>query len=543
MAGVRECRLRLSVHGKISAVRTPDLLLAGLSSLRRQKLRTALTTLGVAIGIATLVASVSVGLGVRRIIEDGFKKQHQLREILVYPGFDKTSDAFVGIPEDALKVEGEMSDERRERTKRRLAREWRLRSSPPSPKPLTADRLAEFAGWDHVTAVRPDLAEQARFVFRGQVSGGECGGFNGDPAALAGVIEFGRPPAAGTTEVVVHEYLLYQGGIRSDADVRACLGQPLRIDFPGTEGRRPEALLALFDADTAKLAEAELAALGRAKELLPRAIETMDMPADEKAALLRALNRKGTGGPAKKKYASVSTDATIVGVIRSPNEGADPAFALLRTPVGGDVILPAASAEALFAKLPYRGEHGFSRAVVTVDADDNLKPVCDRLKAEGHHFFAIGLFLQTARKNALLIGFTMDFVALVALTVACLGIMNTMLTAVLERVKEIGVMKAVGAKDRHILLMFLIEGALIGLIGGWLGVLAGWAVSFPGDTVALKIIAEQEPNMPKPETVFRYPAWLILGAPLFAMLLTTLAGLLPARRAARVEPVVALRSE
>jgi putative ABC transport system permease protein len=143
----------------------------------------------------------------------------------------------------------------------------------------------------------------------------------------------------------------------------------------------------------------------------------------------------------------------------------------------------------------------------------------------------------------LLIGFTMDFVALLALAVACLGITNTMFTAVLERVKEIGVMKAVGAKDRHILIMFLTEGALIGLVGGWLGVLIGYLVSFPGDNYALKLIQEQDPNMPQPETVFRYPWWLVVGAPTFAVLVTTLAGLLPARRAARVEPVIALRAE
>ena len=175
------------------------------------------------------------------------------------------------------------------------------------------------------------------------------------------------------------------------------------------------------------------------------------------------------------------------------------------------------------------------------DSDDNLKSVCDRLKANGYHFFAIGLFLQIARKNVLLIGFTVDFVALLALTVACLGITNTMFTAVLERTKEIGVMKAVGAKDRHVLSMFLAEGAMIGLIGGWLGVLVGWLVSFPGDNVALRLIREQDPDMPTPETVFRYPLWLIVGAPVLAILVTTVAGLLPARRASRIEPVVALR--
>ena len=104
-------------------------------------------------------------------------------------------------------------------------------------------------------------------------------------------------------------------------------------------------------------------------------------------------------------------------------------------------------------------------------------------------------------------------------------------------------MKAVGAKDRHILVMFLVEGAMIGLLGGWLGVLVGWVVSFPGDNVALRLIREQEPNMPQPETVFRYPLWLVVGAPVLAIVVTTLAGILPARRAARIEPVVALRTE
>ncbi|HVK08180.1 MAG TPA: ABC transporter permease [Gemmataceae bacterium] len=524
-------------------MRTPDLLLAGLSSLRRQKLRTTLTTLGVTIGIATLVASVSVGLGVRQIIEDGFKKQHRLREILVYPGFDRASDEFTGVPDAALTVEGEMSDERRERIKRRLAREWRSKAAPPSPKPLTKERLAEFSGWDHVIAVRPGMTEQARFTFRGTTIAGECTGYTGDPDRFAGVVEFGRPPTEGTREVVVHEYLLYRWGVRSDDEVRAVLGQPLRVNFQGSEGMRTETLLSVIDVDASKLAETELAALNRAKEMLPKAVEKMDLPDDEKAALLRALTRKNPAAPPRKKYAGVATDVMIVGVVRSPNAGIDAAFENLGGDGFGDVMFAGGTAEELFARLPYRGEYGFSRAVLTVDADDNLKPVCDRLKAEGHHYFAIGLYLQTARKNALLIGFTMDFVALVALGVACLGIMNTMLTAVLERVKEIGIMKAVGAKDRHILMMFLFEGALIGLIGGWLGVLIGWAASFPGDNVALKLIAEQEPNMPKPETVFRYPLWLILGAPAFAVILTTLAGLLPARRAARVEPVVALRSE
>jgi putative ABC transport system permease protein len=526
-------------------VRTRDLILAGLSSLRRQKLRSTLTVAGVTIGIATLVASVAVGIGVRRIIEDGFKKERRLREITVYPGFDRNEkDEFAGVPDEALQVEGEMSDARRDRIRKRLARLWRDQHTQPAPKPLTPRQLEAFAAWEHVVHVEPDLIETARLTFRGQVIQGDCSGFVGDSSRLPKALDFGRPPTPGTNEVLAHEFILYRWGVRSDAEIEAMLGQPMKFEFAGREARRPEALLVLFDADPTRLTESEWKALARARELLPKAIEGLELPVDDKEALLRALGRKRPRDASEKDQLSVTGEFRIVGVFRDNDKKKDGDLSeLFDDGLGGQVVLPGDTAEQLFSHLPAREERGFRRITLTVDSDDNLKLVCDRLKEEGYHFFAVGVFLQIARKNVLLIGFTMDFVALLALTVACLGIMNTMFTAVLERTREIGVMKAVGAKDRHVLAMFLAEGGMIGLVGGWLGVLVGWLVSFPGDNVALRLIREQEPDMPTPETVFRYPLWLVLGAPAFAIVVTTLAGVLPARRASRVEPVVALRAE
>jgi putative ABC transport system permease protein len=525
-------------------MRPRDLLLAGLDSLRRQKLRNTLTILGVAIGIATLVASVAVGVGVRRIIEDGFKREHRLREVTIYPGSDRGSDEFAGIPPEAIRIEAAMSPQREERIRKRLARDWRRQHTVPAPKPLTPARLRAFAEWEHVIDVEPDVREGARLVFGGQVLHGDVSGFTGEMDKLGAVMEFGRAPTPGTDELIAHEFVLYQWGARSDDQVRAALGKTIRVEFAGTEARRPEALLAIFDADPTRLSEEELRAMTRARDLLPKAVEKLDLPESDRDALLRALGRKRSKHPTDKDYPAVAAEFTLVGVYREPDRKAESDLMILFDEgLTGDVVLPRDRAERLLSSLPRRNDQGFGRAILTVDSDEHLKPVCDRLKAEGYNFFAIGLFLQQARKNTLLIGFTMDFVALLALTVACLGIMNTMFTAVLERVKEIGVMKAVGAKDRHVLVMFLMEGAMIGLVGGGLGVLVGWLVSFPGDNYALRLIQEQDPNMPQPETVFRYPWWLVVGAPAFAVLVTTLAGLLPARRAAGVEPVIALRAE
>jgi putative ABC transport system permease protein len=110
----------------------------------------------------------------------------------------------------------------------------------------------------------------------------------------------------------------------------------------------------------------------------------------------------------------------------------------------------------------------------------------------------------------------------------------------LQRTHEIGVLKALGATDRQVLILFLSEGVVIGAVGGLVGMLAGWLTAWPGDAFARWLLEAQTP-MRLEESVFAYPWWLLLGTPLLAMLLTTLAAWWPARRAARIDPVAALR--
>src|SRR5262249_10281560 len=113
---------------------------------------------------------------------------------------------------------------------------------------------------------------------------------------------------------------------------------------------------------------------------------------------------------------------------------------------------------------------------------------------------------------------------------------------VLERTREIGVMKAVGAREGHIQFIFVVEGAVIGLAGGLLGLLLAWAASHPADAWMRALLAEHTTIKLK-DAVFGFPLWLVLGAPAFACVMTTLAALYPAWRASRVNPVTALRHE
>jgi macrolide transport system ATP-binding/permease protein len=172
-----------------------------------------------------------------------------------------------------------------------------------------------------------------------------------------------------------------------------------------------------------------------------------------------------------------------------------------------------------------------------------------------------GLSVETLRSNVEALGFqTQTFgdqfrnfedllsklrvallgLAVVALLLACLGIANTMYTAVLERTKEIGVLKALGARSRDVLLLFLAEAAGIGLAGGIVGALVAVGLGRLGNEAVDRLT---ESVTGSGFDVFRTDVPVVLIAVLIAAVLSTVSGLLPALRAARQDPARALRYE
>ena len=122
--------------------------------------------------------------------------------------------------------------------------------------------------------------------------------------------------------------------------------------------------------------------------------------------------------------------------------------------------------------------------------------------------------------------------ALLALVVGGLSVINTMLMAVTERVREIGLKKAVGARTRHILREYLVEATVIGAIGGTIGLLLGWGIT------TLVNAATAASNL----SLFLVSGRLVIVALLFSVGLGAVAGIIPALRASRMDPVRALRA-
>ncbi len=126
-------------------------------------------------------------------------------------------------------------------------------------------------------------------------------------------------------------------------------------------------------------------------------------------------------------------------------------------------------------------------------------------------------------------------IAAISLVVGGIGIMNTMYTSVLERTKEIGIMKSIGAKNSDILIIFLIESGILGLIGGLIGIILGMSFS--------KLIELGAKLAGYGMIQVSFPLLLILGTLLFSFLIGTISGVLPARQASKLKPVDALRYE
>ncbi|MCA1603243.1 MAG: FtsX-like permease family protein, partial [Acidobacteria bacterium] len=184
---------------------------------------------------------------------------------------------------------------------------------------------------------------------------------------------------------------------------------------------------------------------------------------------------------------------------------------------------------------------GYDSAVVRVSDPVALTDVRKRIADLGFGSFSIVDELEQLRTVFLILDSVLALLGGISLLVASFGIANTMIMSILERTREIGIMKAIGAEDREIKLIFFVEAAVIGLTGGVIGTLLAWAVDGIANRLAYRFILK--PQGASYVDFFSLPPYLSLGAILFAIVISILAALYPAARAARIDPVKALRHD
>ncbi len=188
---------------------------------------------------------------------------------------------------------------------------------------------------------------------------------------------------------------------------------------------------------------------------------------------------------------------------------------------------------------------GYNQVVVKVADAKQALDIADQITTMGFQAYSMQSFVEGLNNFYMVLQVIFGGMGAIALLVAAIGIANTMTMSILERTREIGLMKAVGATNRDVLSIFLGEAAGIGFLGGLGGVVIGWLAGQALNVLAIVYLANQSTQQggPPPSVAVYTPAWLPLFALAFATFIGMLSGLYPALRAATMIPVQALKYE
>ena len=470
-------------------MKLPDLTELALRNLRESVLRNSLTTIGISVGVASLVAMLSLGIGLQQLASRRLMKSGLFDTVVV--------------------------------TSRRDLRNFGREEERNGPAPGESRILDEPTRQDiehlpNVLEAYPDIRLITELRYE-------------DKPHLTMIAAL--PASAKSNDA----FETVQGQFfSSDMAPEAILQKAFAEELLG---RTPKPGL-----DETKTAELAAPLLG--KELIMRYAQreapqtTSSTPAKDSSA------RSDNQNLADAAYSVVSREQKlkIVGVADLDPES-------MRGPTRARVFLPLRLAESLHVMQPTdlreisraaTDQPVYSSVSVRVKNPSQVQKVEDAIKKMGFNTFSILDASRSIQQFFKVLDVFLGIFGSLALAVAFIGIVNTLVMAILERRREIGIMKAIGASDGDIKKLFFAEAGAMGILGGIVGVALGWAI---GQVINLGTNVYLKRQSFPPEHFWSVPWWLVAFALLFSFLVSLAAGLYPAGRAARLDPVQALRYE
>ncbi len=443
-----------------------DLLTMSVNNLRRRKLRTALTVLGVIIGVASVVIMVSLGIGLNALMLEQYASYGDMTTISIY------SDSYYG---------GSSGDS--------------------EPNYLTDEVLGQFERLDHVTAVSPMLST---YVIMKQ-----------------GIYE-ANVNIVGVSREYLKRIPLGQGQVPEEGDeMKLIYGNWIIQRF--SNSKTGEGYW-----DTGELAD----------------IDYMNKPMFvifDTSAYYQSQGGGENQTKPPKKY-MINAAGVVEGGIDDYNSYAYSVYT--------DIDALKTQLRQIYKKNPIPDQPTnkkgkpypyfiYEQAVVFVDEMSNVTDVQQTLIDMGYQADSQMQWIEQSQQTYDVIQLVLGGIGAISLFVAAIGIANTMMMSIYERTKEIGVIKVLGCDMGNIRNMFLIESGFIGFMGGVIGLIISFTVSY----VMNNYLGIGQIMMGIEGDISRIPLWLAASAIGFAILVGMVAGFFPSLRAMRLSPLAAIRNE
>lgn len=450
-------------------MKTRDLTDLALRNLREAILRNALTTLGVAVGVASLVAMLSLGVGLQQLASKRLTQSGLFDTIFVTP-----KNSFQGP--------------------RRPQREVNV--DKPA-RPLDEEARHELEQLPNVIEVYP----QVRFFTEVR--------FQNKPYAtvVAGLPESSRNSGA---------FDGMQGRFFSSQTAEEAI---LQIDFAKDLSEKPDSLVG--------------------QDLTLRYAEREAIPSSAGSGSAEPAESSGGFSIVPKEM-----KLKIVGVVETEPAPGYGGVGNARLLMALETASKLRAAQVNDLRDIVRGENAnkttYGSLTVRAKTPSQVEALETSIKSRGFNAFSLLDASKSLRTFFSVFDSLLGIFGSLALAVATLGIVNTLVMAILERRREIGVLKALGAADSDVQQLFFVEAGVMGFLGGAFGVGLGWILG-RAITIGTNLYLKRQ-NL-NPIELSYVPWWLMLAGLIFAVVVSLVAGLYPASRAAKLNPVDALRYE
>jgi putative ABC transport system permease protein len=462
-------------------MKTRDLTELAARNLREAVLRNSLTTLGIAVGVASLVAMLSLGVGLQELANKKLSKSGLFDAVFVS---SKTNQRGMGrsTPPES--------------------------SAPKEPaKILDNEARQKIASLPNVVEVYPEIRFPTEIQFEGKPYS----------TTVAGI-----PPSAKAEGA----FDGMKGNFFSSQDADEAI---IQIEFAKDLSTQPDTLIG--------------------KNLMLRYAERQPLPAEPNSNKSKNAPRGADSADEitgqSPGFSIVPREKTfrIIGIVETEPATSMGSFGRgrLLIPMQVAEVLRVAQANDLRGILRRSSsKQTYDSLTVRVKGPTQVKNVEDAIQQMGYGTFSLLDATKSLRLVFAVFDLFLGIFGSLALAVASLGIVNTLVMAILERRREIGILKALGAADRDIRRLFFAEAGVMGLLGGIFGVTLGWLIG-TALTFGTNVYLHKR-DLP-PIDLSSVPWWMVASAIGFSIVVSLAAGIYPASRAAKLNPVEALRYE